>query len=248
MRQMSSHLTHCYPYRMTHIVRGPHDELFYKLLDQLKEETELLMASGYQGEGFYSEGYGLGSRSVPKYLSNQVAASAAEKRRQMSKIMLPTGGVKLGGGIANPRLTPAQLAARAAQKRAEDKIWCGGSIVEGQLDSPSASSPVTTKKRRLTASVLPPSPSPSHLSPKKEKSRATVSTTVVDLTQDDEEDNTWPCPSCTFANKPMILACEMCFCEKPLVIEKNTWICPQCTLENENKWSTCIACQYVYLK
>lgn len=207
------------------------------------------MASGYKGEGFYSEGHGLGSRSVPKYLSNQAAASAAEKRLQTSKIMLPTGGIKLGGSSSssmNPHLTPAQLAAQAAQKRLQDKVWCGGSIVQGQIDSPSPN--VTTKKRRLTTSITPPP----LLSPKREKGRVTPSTSsstiVVDLTKDDE-DGIWQCPSCTFANNPMKLACEMCFCEKPLVMKKNdSWICPQCTLENENTWTSCIACQYVYLR
>jgi hypothetical protein len=240
---------------MAHIVRGPHDEQFYKLLEKLKQETEVLMGSGYQGEGFYSEGHHLGSKSVPKYLSNQAAASAAEKRLQTSKIMLPTGGVKLGGSRANPHLTPAQLSAQAAQKRLEDKVWCGGSIVEGQIDSPSANSPVadnvTTKKRRLTASITPPSPCPPLSSPNREQNRVTPSsssTMVIDLTKDEESAiDTWQCPSCTFENKPIALACEMCLCQKPL-IETHGWICPRCTLENEHKWSACTACQYIYLR
>ncbi|KAG1461026.1 hypothetical protein G6F46_005118 [Rhizopus delemar] len=113
-------------HEMAHIVRGPHDEQFYKVLEELRTETENLMASGYVGEGFHSKGHQLGSSLLNPTNSRQAAAEAAAKRQKLSKIMIPTGGVRLGGN-AEKDLTPAQMAARAAQKRLEDKVWCGGS-------------------------------------------------------------------------------------------------------------------------
>lgn len=239
---------------MAHIVRGPHDEKFYTLLDELKEETELLMASGYRGEGFYSNGQQLGSQSVPRYLSNGIAAKAAEKRLQTSKIMLPTGGIRLGGGSSNSKnMTPAQLAARAAQKRQLDKVWCGGSVEESSTSAPvsSSASPAAvpsspsdnvTLKRKLSFDTLPEMDTQS----KRRDHRA-----IIDLTTANEDE--WSCPTCTFLNGSIKLVCQICLTERfldhEIVIEDtNFWSCPQCTLKNEKKWSTCIACQYVQLQ
>lgn len=234
---------------MAHIVRGPHDEKFYKLLDELKEETELLMASGYRGEGFYSDGQQLGSQSLPRYLSKEIAAKAAEKRLQTSKIMLPTGGIRLGGSSNNKNMTPAQLAARAAQKRQLDQVWCGGSVEESSTSAPvspsaspaavpSSSSDNVTLKRKLSFDHLPEMDTQSKR-------------IMIDLTTANEDE--WSCPTCTFLNGSIKLACQICLTERPhdheIVIEDtNLWSCPQCTLQNEKKWSTCIACQYVQLQ
>lgn len=236
--------------RMAHIVRGPHDAQFYKLLEELKRETEDLIASGYSGEGFFSDGHNLGSRSVPTYLSKQVAANAAEKRLQLSKLC-PPGGVRLGGGGSKNR-TPAQLAAMAAEKRLQDKVWCGGSIEEGEKASPSSplSPPSSSSKRRqdLDNSIG------THGEPGLKKTRVTI-----DLTNDDKDDalsqnDSWTCTSCTFINNPFILACKICLSERPKenndtpIEETNYWTCPQCTLENEKKWIACTACSFIQLK
>ncbi|OMJ20203.1 DNA-dependent metalloprotease WSS1 [Smittium culicis] len=47
-------------HELTHIVRSPHDEEFYRILFKLKREAATLILKGYRGEGFYSEGKKLG--------------------------------------------------------------------------------------------------------------------------------------------------------------------------------------------
>ncbi|KAI8644151.1 WLM domain-containing protein [Parasitella parasitica] len=232
-------------HEMAHIVRGPHDEKFYQLLDELKQETEILISSGYRGEGFYSDGNKLGSRSVPRHLSNEIAAKAAEKRLQTAKIMLPADGIRLGGShIKN--MTPSQLAARAAQKRQSDKVWCGGSVEQesspssSAASSPAVSSPLSGNnqgpKRRLSLNI------PKIMEAQSKKKRTADSHT--------SNQDGWACPACTFLNGPITLACQICQTERPydVIVEGDYWSCPQCTLENEKKWSTCVACQYVQLR
>ncbi|RCH92880.1 hypothetical protein CU098_006070 [Rhizopus stolonifer] len=216
-------------HEIVHIVRGPHDEIFYKKLAELQQETEALMTSGYTGEGFYSKGHLLSSSSsVPRYLSNQAAASAAEKRLKMSKWMTPPGGKRLGGNSShNKHLSPAQLAAQAAQKRLQDKVWCGGSVDNKDQE--------TTNKRRLVDSPVTIG----------KRSRVTI-----DLTADDQEENDdWACPTCTYLNNSIVLSCIMCFTERSYTPpQSDVWTCPQCELENEKKWQTCTACAFVYLR
>lgn len=219
-------------------------------MDELKQETELLIASGYKGEGFYSDGQRLGTHSVPRYLSNGIAAKAAEKRLQTSKIMLPAGGIRLGGSSNSNNMTPAQLAARAAQKRQLDKVWCGGSVVEQEAPTSVSSSPSdnVTPKRKLSFNI------PEMDTQSKKKSRKTVIDLTTTPTSPSPNEEGWDCPTCTFHNEPIKLACQICLTERPhddvILFEddKNFWSCPQCTLKNEQQWSTCMACQYVYLQ
>jgi hypothetical protein len=279
---------HFFHDRMAHIARGPHDEIFYKLLEELKQETEILMASGYRGEGFYSDGHNLGSRSVPQYLSKQIAAAAAEKRLQTAKIMLPSDGVRLGGGTKSPlmrNMTPAQRAASAAEKRLRDKIWCGGSVenegdsspISSAASSPASSSSTSTAaKRKFNNGINRTSKSNNATSPISISGGNTTATptkktrVTIDLTSDDDESITanhddivdgWSCPTCTFINKALLLACQVCLSERPIIKDDTPssslleeinnggyWKCPQCTLLNEKKWTACTACTFINLK
>ncbi|KAG0285960.1 hypothetical protein BGZ96_009869 [Linnemannia gamsii] len=101
-------------HELTHNIRGPHDQVFYKALDDLNDEYDKVVASGYTGEGFDAAGHRLGTKSGgfghggarlggaggagPVTSGTKAAAVvAAEKRRQMNEMMLPAGGRRLGG-------------------------------------------------------------------------------------------------------------------------------------------------------
>ncbi|KAL0095359.1 WLM-domain-containing protein [Phycomyces blakesleeanus] len=109
-------------HELVHIVRAPHDATFYKMLEELNQELDELIRTGYTGQGFYSMGNRVGTGQNP--LSHQVkyrAATAAEKRRRLQGIMLPVGGICLGG-IQHQDVSPSIMAARAAEKRKQDQV------------------------------------------------------------------------------------------------------------------------------
>ncbi|KAI9361340.1 WLM domain-containing protein [Pilaira anomala] len=223
-------------HEMAHIVRSPHDEQFYKVLQELKNETEVLIASGYTGEGFHSNGKTLGSQSVPRYKSKQVSAAAAEKRLQTSRIMLPTGGIKLGSNSSSSSssllrndMTPAQLAAEAAEKRLKDQVWCGGSITENSRSS-------SIQQKRKNDSNTP-------------KAQTKRSCVTIDLT----EESDWSCATCTFINKSVEFVCQVCLSlrkknssndEIISLDDDDGWNCSQCTLKNSETNNVCDACAF----
>ncbi|TPX62068.1 hypothetical protein PhCBS80983_g00618 [Powellomyces hirtus] len=118
-------------HELTHIVRAPHDDMFYKILGELEKEYDALLAGGWKGEGFFAPGQRVGvgvSHNLPPHQARQKALEAATKRSVMNGTMLPAGGRRLGGvtGLHKVGKTPAQLAAEAAERRAKDNVWCAG--------------------------------------------------------------------------------------------------------------------------
>jgi len=121
-------------HELTHIVRGPHDDVFWKLLDELKEEYEQLKKEGKggTGEGFDAKSAGkVGTRGFGGVWDKQKlgttpresARNAALKRLEQHKKMIPVGGVKLGGGGAvKPNVDPREAARRAAEKRMKETM------------------------------------------------------------------------------------------------------------------------------
>ncbi|KAJ3080739.1 hypothetical protein HK102_002849, partial [Quaeritorhiza haematococci] len=124
-------------HELTHIVRGPHDAKFYAILDELTKEYESLLLSGYRGEGFEGPGYRVGQGVshddlLNPQLAKKRALEAAEKRRKIGELMLPSGGRRLGGGEKGVEkvYTPAQMAAMAAERRSRDDVTCGSGGLE----------------------------------------------------------------------------------------------------------------------
>ncbi|KAI8578533.1 hypothetical protein K450DRAFT_246241 [Umbelopsis ramanniana AG] len=179
-------------HELTHIVRGPHDVQFYKILNEVNAELDDLISTGYSGEGFYSQGKQLGSsRQVSKSEARKKALEAAEKRQKLGKLMLPAGGRRLGGGESaaerEAQFTPQELAAEAAERRRRDNIWCGGQEAitqeakpEDYVSTVQDNGSTSSNKRRL----------------------------------DDIDDKAWACNYCTFMNEPLHLVCSMCLQEK----------------------------------
>ncbi|GIL44247.1 hypothetical protein Vafri_1756 [Volvox africanus] len=124
-------------HELVHNVRGPHDSAFYKLLDEITAECEELMARGVGGTGVGFDGPSsgrLGSHAfIPLHNPDpgrlrDYALKAAEERAKRQRIM-PSGPRRLGhgegdGGHVQRYATPAEAAAKAAERRCRDNRWC----------------------------------------------------------------------------------------------------------------------------
>ncbi|KAI8854292.1 WLM domain-containing protein [Chytridium lagenaria] len=138
-------------HELTHNAISPHNAEFYKYLDDLFLELQDLRNKGWHGEGFDAPGFRVGmgiSHNVPETERRKAALQAAETRATVNKIMIPSGGRKLGGNafevLSNEaRMSPKVMAALAAERRRRDALWCGSGDGEA-----------VTGKRRLT--TLPP--------------------------------------------------------------------------------------------
>lgn len=123
-------------HELAHIVRGPHDERFHALWNQLRDEHEALLSKGYSGEGFLSGGRRLGGAAVlPLQEARRLARAEAEKRQQRAKLAKGSGQ-RLGGAAAAPGRGSVLLApggrdgmrsamADAATRRAQTLRGCG---------------------------------------------------------------------------------------------------------------------------
>lgn len=136
-------------HELTHNVRGPHDEVFFKQLDALWDEYEALQKSGYSGEGFLGKGNRVGEgvshdKGISVREAREKALRKVEERDRVRKV-LGTGG-KLGGAapdvkgkrrgdiLAEVRLVSSRSALlpvlrgpfagrRATHERQEDLRW-----------------------------------------------------------------------------------------------------------------------------
>ncbi|KAG0192116.1 hypothetical protein DFQ28_010115 [Apophysomyces sp. BC1034] len=174
----------------TMLHEGPHDAIFYKLLDELNNELDQLITNGYSGEGFYSKGHTLGQVTVSMREARQRAVIAAEKRKQIQSLMTK-GGNRLGGGISpseTPR-SPRDMAAQAAERRLRDQKWCGG-MEEEEVDDTF----IPQKRKREPDS----------------EARKRQQPEIIDLTTDDNVTPGWVCATCTYENSESVLVCAMC--------------------------------------
>jgi hypothetical protein len=100
--------------RLSHNRWGPHDDNFYKLWDELREEWGTLQMKGYTGEGFLSKGKQLGGRRIPvDEMRRQARAAAQQRAKENAK---SGGGHVLGGATVRGR-DMRQVLADAAAKR-----------------------------------------------------------------------------------------------------------------------------------
>ncbi len=119
------HIVETLLHELCHIVHGPHNSNFYKLLDQLREELDEFQKKGVEGTGygFDIEGKKLDTEKVnnlSRHEAKLAAVKAAEKRAKIRSMM---GVYKLGG--KKTKLSPREAAALAAEKRYKDGISCG---------------------------------------------------------------------------------------------------------------------------
>lgn len=177
-------------HELTHNLRGPHDQIFYKHLDELTEEYEKLRASGYDGEGFLGKGsrVGLGvghDKGVSLEEARRRALKKLEERERVARL-LGKGG-KLGGAVPDMRgkrmgdvlaevnsfpvlvTAPADsfCPSQAAERRQRDAKACGHSDEHEKL--------------------------PAELQAEVDRSAAESRSVMIDLTKDsDDEEDYYP--------------------------------------------------------
>lgn len=110
-------------HELSHNKFGPHDAKFYKYLDELTKEMELLMAQGYTGDGFFSKGNTLGGRNLSLAEARKKSADILEHRATLSA----GSGQKLGGSSKPKGQSIKDLIRQAAERRAADATSCGNS-------------------------------------------------------------------------------------------------------------------------
>ncbi|KAM0745978.1 WLM-domain-containing protein [Meredithblackwellia eburnea MCA 4105] len=119
-------------HELTHNVRGPHDDIFYKHLDGLQSEYDAMRAAGFDGEGFMGRGYRLGGSvglggGSEKFLEKQMREKMLKRVEEMArKRRLMGGGGRLGGAKEGGEKNLRETLADAAERRAHDSKSCGG--------------------------------------------------------------------------------------------------------------------------
>ncbi|KAJ7805153.1 WLM domain-containing protein [Mycena olivaceomarginata] len=216
-------------HELTHNVHGPHDEKFYKFLSGLQEEYDALQRSGYAGEGFFSKGQRVGtgvSHDLPPHLAR-----------------------RLGGRIDATNLTPRELAARAAERRARDEKACGsGDLAQLEADK-AANESITHDAIDLTldsdddsedSDVIvvyapPTAPGPSKLAiPQSKKAAASTAARPTPAAI--------PAASIAGTHKPKGARARPAANPPPAKKSRSEWTCRTCTLINSAIALQCDAC------
>ncbi|KAJ3020721.1 hypothetical protein HKX48_000320 [Thoreauomyces humboldtii] len=248
-------------HELTHNVYGPHDAKFYAFMDKLQDEYSDLVAKGWKGEGFYAPGFRVGqgvSHDLSPHLAKERAALAAQKRAQTDRIMIPVGGRKLGGGSGvgtsglNRRgMTPGQLAALAAERRAKDTVWCGSNKPDEQGKNSQgivAAIDVDGEDEQTSAGQTSTHAGPSSSSSSTSSSTASrpgssYNPIVIVDTDDDQTDDEQQQPSTSAIVPPSHLGKRKSrSLSSPPPTSEPTWTCSTCTLINRPLALQCDAC------
>ncbi|GAA6031184.1 hypothetical protein JCM8097_004050 [Rhodosporidiobolus ruineniae] len=169
-------------HELTHNLRGPHDDAFFKILDGLQDEYDALRAKGYSGEGFLGNG-----RRVGEGVAHDTGVSMREARERMLKgiedrervrKVLGTGG-KLGGRVPETKgRRMGEVLAEAAERRARARKGCGSDDAHNH--------PSGSKKEDL----------PPALQAEVDQAERDSRVVVIDLTAssdgEDEDEVQWP--------------------------------------------------------
>jgi len=232
-------------HELVHIVRGPHDAVFYKLLDELTLELDAAMRNGWAGEGFDAPGsrVGLGvSHNLPPHQARVQALDSAEKRRKLSAHSAPPE--RLGGRFREVErwMDPRDLAGLAAERRAaRDGVWCasdeaGISAFASPATAPASASPATAPASASPATA-PASASPANTSP---PIQATIQSAIKHVNSATQSNSATQksVNSATQSNS----ATQKSVNSVTALKNSAEWTCNECTLLNPKLFLQCDAC------
>ncbi|KAF2682514.1 WLM-domain-containing protein [Lentithecium fluviatile CBS 122367] len=149
MEQVTDTLLH----ELSHIVWGPHDNNFHNLWNELRDEHQSLIAKGYTGEGFLTQGKKLGGKRVPLDEMRRQARIAAEKRKASTN--QNEGGRRLGGQPIAKGIDMRKVIADAAKRRNSITEGCAsGSAQAPKLIDQQAGAGFRTKAEETDANDL----------------------------------------------------------------------------------------------
>ncbi|TMW62448.1 hypothetical protein Poli38472_005066 [Pythium oligandrum] len=139
-------------HELTHMVHGPHNSAFYKLLDELKDEMESLMVRGLvgqEGARFYDAGVGHSIQTEVSHIpvrhtnDNHAAVLAAKRREHYQRLLGGVTSQRLGSAgsmtSTSRTLAPRELRLRAleaAERRRRDNTECGNVVIAGTTSTP----------------------------------------------------------------------------------------------------------------
>jgi DNA-dependent metalloprotease WSS1 len=104
-------------HELAHCEHGPHNDKFFKLMDEILEQHAVLMASGLSSQGYTMPAFGGTGQKLGGNSTGSSIASIQDARRKQQQ-HLQNRGYKLGGDNAFTKwMTPAEAAVVAAEAR-----------------------------------------------------------------------------------------------------------------------------------
>ena len=115
-------------HELVHIVQGEHNDRFYKIWDELRDEWYTLQLKGYTGEGFLGKGNVVGGQRVPVDEARR-RAKATALERQKQKTLRKDPGYRLGGSaptLGSRGQNVRDAIVDAIQRRGKNEKGTGG--------------------------------------------------------------------------------------------------------------------------
>ena len=257
-------------HELTHNVRGPHDDIFWKTLSGLQTELESHMSKGWQGDGFFSAGHVAGgaggsSRDVPLHEARQRALKSAEQRRKQESLLgtSASNARRTLGGVTPQPLDPREAVRVAAERREKEARQCANTLDDDERAALDNDDDVIIVSAALGATTSEPVKR-STSEPVKRSTSATKRN-VIDLTASDDDDDDHveasssrpgaskagasksgakaaPRPTATTSASTTSAIAAPPTKKLERAAKVQSWACATCTLVNDGAEILCAAC------